>query len=150
MVHLHIELLDEFGVTSAENSSSAVCLLHFDGNKYLFTGDSGVESLKKVIEYANNNGIDLTNLYFLQVPHHGSKRNVSPIILNAIKGEVAYVSASKDAPKHPSKKVLNALKKRGTRVYSTEGTNLISVHNRPMRPGYSTINPHVFYDKVEE
>ena len=147
---LQIETLDESGETSAENNSSTILLLEFESDYYLFTGDTGVPALKKVIEYTENNGIDISNIRFMQVPHHGSKRNISPSILDAIKCETAYVSASKDAPKHPAKKVINAYIRRNSSVYSTEGSNLCHHRNSKSRDGYSISTPKPFYNQVEE
>jgi len=144
-----IETLDESGKTSGENLSSAVLLLNFEGDKYLFTGDAGMESLHKVIEYCSVNGIDITHVRFMQAPHHGSKRNISPSILNAIKCDVCYISASKESDKHPSKRVINAFIRRGAEVYSTEGRSIM--HNKNGgRGGWGAINAHVFYHRVEE
>ena len=146
---LHIETLDDSGITSAVNLSSAVILLEFNNKKYLFTGDAGIQSLEKVLEYTKNNYIDISNIEFFQVPHHGSKRNISPAILNAIKCKTAYVSASKDAPKHPAKKVTNALIRRGANVYKTGG-QVISHHNNAPRDGWTSLTPIQFFDQVEE
>jgi len=147
---LQIETLDESGETSAENNSSTVLLLKFENDYYLFTGDTGVPALTKAIEYTENEGIDISNIRFMQVPHHGSKRNISPSILNAIKCKTAYVSASKDAPKHPAKKVINAYIRRDANVYTTEGSNLCHHRNSKPREGYSSSTPQTFYNQVEE
>lgn len=147
---LGMETLDENGETSCENSSSAVSLLTLEQDKYLFTGDAGIQSLKNVITYTEEEGIDISNIKFMQAPHHGSKRNISPSILDSIKCEIAYVSASSESEKHPSKKVLNAYKRRDTRVYSTEGQNICHVNNTKMRSGYRGLEPHPFYELVQE
>lgn len=147
---LQIETLDESGETSAENNSSTVLLLQFENDYYLFTGDTGVPALKKVLEYTEINGIDISNIRFMQVPHHGSRRNISPSILNSIKCKTAYVSASKDAPKHPSKKVINAFIRRDANVYTTEGSNLCHHRNSKSREGYSSSTPQTFFNQVEE
>ena len=147
---LSIETLDETGETSAENNSSTAILFEFDSEYYLFTGDTGVPALKRVIDFSKEKGIDLSNIRFMQVPHHGSKRNISPSILNEIKCQVAYVSASKDAPKHPSKKVINAYIRRNSKVFSTEGTPMTHHKNSTVRHGWSSAIPLPFYDQVEE
>lgn len=148
---LNIETLDETGETSAENLSSAVVLLDLSNRKYLFTGDAGIESLKNVIEYSEKNFIDISNVHFMQIPHHGSKRNISPSILNKIKCNIAYVSVSKDAIKHPARKVTNAFKRRGVRVYSTSGKIISHNFNSTnIRQGYETAQQLPFYDEVEE
>ncbi|WP_316812251.1 ComEC/Rec2 family competence protein [Pedobacter heparinus] len=145
-----LESLDENGETSSENSSSAVSLLTIDSNKHLFTGDAGIQSLKNVIEYSVQEGIDISKISFMQAPHHGSKRNISPSILDSIRCDVAYVSASSEAEKHPSRKVLNAFHRRNTKTYSTEGQNILRRRNAPIRKGYSGLEPHPFYELVQE
>lgn len=146
---MDIETLDETGETSAENLSSAVVLIQYSGRKFLFTGDSGIGSLKNVIEFASKEFIDLTTLTFMQVPHHGSKRNISPSILNTLKCETAFVSASKNAPKHPAKKVTNALNRRGAQVYKTNGISINHSQNA-YRVGWGAIPSIPFYNEVEE
>jgi beta-lactamase superfamily II metal-dependent hydrolase len=148
---IDIETLDETGETSAENNSSAVGLFQFDNKKILFTSDTGVPALKRVIDYAKTKAISLTDLYVLQIPHHGSRRNISPSVLNAIKGNFGFISCAPDGePKHPSKKVTNALKRRNIRPYSTKGNGICQGHNTELRQGYSVATEIPFYNQVEE
>lgn len=148
--------------TSAENNSSTILLLQVDGQKLLFTGDAGVPALDRAAFHAEMMGVDLTGVDFIQIPHHGSKRNVGPAILDRILGprgqkpevsKTAYVSASKDgAPKHPSRKVTNAFQRRGfnERVYATNGSAIRHRHNAPDRDGWGPLASLPFYDQVEE
>ena len=145
-----IETLDESGETSAENNSSAVLLVTLNDRRYLFTGDSGIPALKNVIDYARSCEIDLSQLTWLQAPHHGSRRNVSPSVLNEIKAPVVFISAAADSEKHPSKKVVNAFIRRGSRVFSTEGKNIWHQRNAPTRPDYGPIESLPFNYKVPE
>jgi beta-lactamase superfamily II metal-dependent hydrolase len=147
---LDIETLDETGETSAENNSSVISLLRFNGRKYLFTGDAGVPALEGALEYGNNWGIDISKVNWKQVPHHGSHRNISPSILDKIKTDVAYVSASSGAPKHPSFKVTNAYKRRGARVYTTEGNPMLHHLNCETRSGFKSAEEFPFKYKVQE
>ncbi len=147
---LDIETLDDSGETSAENSSSAVTLLTINNKKFLFPGDTGIESLNEVIEYSRGQGIDLTDLECLVVPHHGSQRNVSPNILDNIKAKLSLVSASKEAEKHPSFKVTNALRRRGSRVYTTEGQKKIYNDQVALRPGVGPAEEFPFQSKVQK
>jgi beta-lactamase superfamily II metal-dependent hydrolase len=148
---MHIETLDESGETSPENNTSVISLFSYAGQKVLLTGDAGVPALKQVIDIAAYNNITLNNLHILQVPHHGSKRNVSPSILNSIRAECAYISCPKEgAPKHPAKKVTNALIRRNMKPFYTKGNILCWRHNTPVRVGYSPATPIPFYDQVEE
>ena len=82
---------------NAENNSSVVLLLRVDGNQILFTGDAGVEALNEAIAKASSLGIDLSKVSRIQIPHHGSKHNVGPTILNYLIGTtigIAIVHAS--------------------------------------------------------
>lgn len=145
--------------TSAENNSSVVFLLQTDERKLLFTGDVGVPALTAAANYADSANIGLDGINLLQVPHHGSRRNLGPGILNRIFGPVRHVdakdwvaciSAGKDAaPKHPHKKVTNALRRRGAVVQVTAGKSVLYSFNAPDR-GWTALEPLPFYDQVED
>ena len=147
---LTYETLDEEGKTSFENMSSVISMLQLDGRRYLFTGDAGMEAFHKGIEYCNDKLIDISYVNLLQVPHHGSKRNISPSILDTIKCRSAFISASKDSDKHPSRKVTNALYRRDAKVFTTEGSILRHHYNAGEREGFSNANPLPFYNEVQE
>lgn len=147
-----IETLTDNGETSARNESSVVTLLTVDGQRILFTGDAGQRALARVAdEYEIQVGAFSTYpLQVLQVPHHGSRKNVGPTLLDRILGlkwqgytdTSAIVSAAKDAPKHPSPKVTNALKRRGAVVTVTAGQTLCHHSDlTPLRPGWSQATP---------
>lgn len=146
--------------TSAENNSSVVLLFELDGQRLLFTADAGVPALTEAANRANTLGIDLKTVRFIQVPHHGSKRNVGPTILNRILGPIkrnqsfdktAFVSASKDGqPEHPAKKVVNAFKRRGANVFATQGEGLCYRNGTPLRRGKGAAEPMPFYEVVDE
>jgi beta-lactamase superfamily II metal-dependent hydrolase len=154
------ETLDDSGETSAENNSSAIILFTFDDKYLLFTGDAGIPALTSAINSLDNDGLDLSKIKFIQIPHHGSKRNIGPTLLDRIIGEklekeyeikTAFVSAAKDGlPKHPAKKVTNAFRRRGALVYATQGYSIWHHHNTPKRDNYSTIEAIPFYDEVDE
>ena len=54
----------------------------------------------------------------MQIPHHGSRRNVNEELIGYFHPGSACVSAVGNN-NHPRKKVVNAFKDAGTRVYST-------------------------------
>ena len=146
--------------TSAENNSSAIICLQIGDKQLLFTGDAGVPAWERANDWATWNGIVLSNSYFHQVPHHGSRRNIGPSILDRILGlkrpydvpdKTAFVSASKDAPKHPSKKVTNAYRRRGANVVTTEGQAIWhKTHDVPQRPSYVAADILPLFPEVEE
>jgi len=155
-----IETLDNTGETSAENNSSAVLLFTIAGESLLFTGDAGIPALEQSIAVLKRQAFDFNMLKFIQVPHHGSKRNVSPSILNSLIGlklsydtkiKTAFVSVAKDGePKHPAKKVTNAFRRRGAPIYGTFGNSIWHHKNAPARNGWGPIQAIPFYSKVEE
>jgi beta-lactamase superfamily II metal-dependent hydrolase len=157
---LAIETLTDKDDTTPENNSSAVILLSVDGRNSLLTADAGKAALGGVLDRLDAEVFDFSSLTFAQVPHHGSRRNVGPTLLNRLLGpnqpvdtktRTAFVSASpKGAPKHPSKKVCNAFRRRGAYVYGTAGTNIWHHYDAPERPDYSSLNPHPLYAQVEE
>lgn len=154
-----IETLGENSKTSAENNSSVILYGFISGKGILFTGDSGVESLNRAIDFAETQGIDLKQCSFLQVPHHGSRHNVSPSMLDRLIGKkvtynmtpnkTAFVSASKDSTTHPRKVVMNAFKRRGVQVYKQNGLIIWHHRNMPVRPTFGQIEPLEFFQKVE-
>lgn len=148
--YVDIDILNnDDDTTSPENNTSTIILFDTGKHKLLFTGDAGKTALLEVIEYTDSIGIPLDNLHFLDVPHHGSKRNLSSKILKRIRADTAFVSASKDSPKHPAKKITNALKKHGSSVFVTRGEALLH-HNEGNARGWGPATPEPFHNYVEE
>ena len=154
------ETLTDEGVTSAENNSSAIMLIQVDPGYYaLFTGDAGIPALGNALDYITAIGVDLSKLRFVQVPHHGSHHNVGPTVLNRLIGpklttesfvKTAFVSATSDGDaEHPSKKVMNAFRRRGAPVHATQGSKKYHFLNAPGR-GWSASVALPFYNEVEE
>jgi hypothetical protein len=153
------ETLEEDVETSASNESSVVQFADFGGRKLLLTGDAGVQSLHDSADYADMLRLGLPGLRFLQVPHHGSRHNVSPSVLNRWLGEpvprgaptqtTAFASVAADDEEHPRKKVVNAFTRRGAPVHVTKGTNKRHHHNMPDREGWTTSEPLAFSNEVE-
>ncbi len=146
----YIDLLDDDeDTTSPENNTSAIILFNIEGHKLLFTGDAGKTGLHLAADYAEGIGIALTDLQFFDVPHHGSKRNLSSSVLKRIKASTAYISAAKESKKHPAKKLTNALKKHDMNVYVTKGNSRLHHFNGNIR-GWGAASPEPFHDYVEE
>lgn len=141
----NIELLREDVETSAENESSVILFADFDGNGVLLTGDAGIQALNQAANCAEFNGIDLPKrIKFIQVPHHGSRHNVSTSVLDRVVGsrkaanddqygKSAFVSAGKESSTHPRKMVTNAFVRRGAKVHATKGTHIWHGRGMPDR-----------------
>jgi beta-lactamase superfamily II metal-dependent hydrolase len=153
------ETLEEDVETSASNESSLVQFANLDGHKLLLTGDAGVQSLHEAADFAEMAGFALPGPRFVQVPHHGSRHNVSPSALNRWLGDpvrrdapprtTAFASAAADDDEHPRKKVVNAFTRRGALVHVTKGTKKRHQHNMPDRHGWIASQPLEFSDRVE-
>jgi len=159
----NLETLREGGTTSAENESSVVLYGDFpnvNDKSVLLTADAGLIALDEAINYLRNAGRDLTRLGALQVPHHGSRNNIGPSILDRLIGPPlpagqtrsmgAFVSASLQDEDHPRQVVVNAFDRRGVTVYPTHGKKLCYPCNMPARPGWVAAATISFSANVEE
>jgi beta-lactamase superfamily II metal-dependent hydrolase len=155
------ERLKDGGVTSASNESSVILYGDFGpGRRVLLTGDAGIWGLTMAKCFAQKNGLALQDFMFVQVPHHASRRNVGPTILNEILGPIkpkntetpsrAYVSAPKDDDTHPRKMVLNAFIRRGYSVAATQGRKIVFLGGFPPRPNYVGLDNFPFSPQVED
>lgn len=153
-----IETLTDLGETPAQNNSSVIGLLRSEQYLALLTADAGMPALEQAASMLEMGGFQPGSLAFIQVPHHGSRRNVGPTILSRFLGPKgvservgsAFVSVAPDgAPKHPAKKVTNGFRRRGYPVNATQGNSVRHHRNAPSR-GWSKAEPLPFYDFVEE
>ena len=135
-----------------ENNSSVISLFIANGRKFLFTGDAGKAALNNATDYAETLGVVLTDLHFLDIPHHGSRRNIEPSILKRINAQKAFISAPKEGdPKHPSRKVANALLRRDTLVYiNNQGNTICYPSEQAPDRGWGPVAPAKFNELVED
>lgn len=120
--------------TEPENESSVILTASHNANRLLFTADAGVSALQSAVSR-----YQLNNLNWMQIPHHGSRRNLTETLVEYFKPTYAFVSAN-GSTRHPRRKVVNAFKKIGTKVYSTHHPTPRSLHHSvgsvPERKGY--------------
>lgn len=112
---------------SPRNNSSIITHVCVDGKQWLFTADAGEPAISRAWDFAESIGL-AERPDFVQIPHHGSRRNASSEILDRVLGKtgqaedcVAFVSCVADSEKHPSGRVVNAYKRRGYKVVPTAG-----------------------------
>lgn len=155
------ERLKDGGKTSATNESSVVLYGDFGASqRVLLTGDAGHWALLLSAYQAQQSGLPMRQFSFVQIPHHGSRSNVGPTILNQVIGPIlqkgskhkfsAYVSAPKDDETHPRKMVLNAFIRRGGSVVATQGTSKCYTVGYSFKEGYEPIGSLSFSDQVED
>lgn len=139
------ETLTDTDDTSARNNLSVVTLLDTDQQRFMLTGDAGIAALSQAADrYEQQVGsFRDAPLAVFQAPHHGSRHNLGPQILDRIVGTVgsggakpfALISSAKSSPKHPSPKVTNALGRRGVASYATEGRSIsVGMNGTPLTP----------------
>lgn len=149
--------------TSAENEMSVIQYMNLCGKKVLLTGDAGRMGLAEAADYAKFTGIPLPGIDRFQVPHHGSRRNVSTEVLDRWLGKclitppqkgqerfTAIVSSAKKDEDHPRKAVIRAMIHRGAKVVSTEGRDLKTGHNAPERMGWTSVDPLPYPEEQED
>lgn len=155
------EKLREDVSTEPDNETSTIVLGEMDEEAFLLTGDVGIRGLQKAIDYANRIGKpikDTVSIY--EIPHHGGRHNISPSILNQLLGNIvdencetdkqSYVCTGKNSD-HPLQMVVNAFKRRGSKVYNASGSTIC--HHRgdmPKREGWSSVSDLEFKTEVEE
>ncbi|MGE3831672.1 MAG: hypothetical protein AB7F76_11825, partial [Parvibaculaceae bacterium] len=111
--------------TSASNETSIVQLGTYENHKILLTADVGPDGLMEAARHASKRGL-LQSPNLVQIPHQGSRRNVTPQVLDAWLGQPnggvserghAYVMVGAKKSEHPRKKVKNAFIRRGYPVF---------------------------------
>jgi beta-lactamase superfamily II metal-dependent hydrolase len=107
--------------------------------------------------------IALPGIDRFQVPHHGSRRNVSSETLDRWLGPklaskqadgsgsfIAIISSAKADKDHPRKAVVRACIHRGAKVVTTEGKSIRTQMNAPAREGWVATTPMTYPDDQEE
>jgi beta-lactamase superfamily II metal-dependent hydrolase len=149
--------------TSAENEMSVIQYANLCGQRILLTGDAGRAALTEAADYAPYIGLSLPGIDRFQVPHHGSRRNVSTEILDRWLGErlpakpvpgqerfTAIISSAKEDTDHPRKAVVRALWHRGARVVATEGADLRNSNNAPLRVDWGAAQSLEYPEEQED
>ena len=131
--------------------------------RVLLTGDTGIQGLSETADYFEASGIALPiqttidNPLIIQIPHHGSRHNISSETLDRLIGErqadinhqrtqYALASVGKHSDTHPRKKTTNAFNRRSCKVLdNSEGRPVV----HPARGNTPQARTHDFYGHVE-
>jgi beta-lactamase superfamily II metal-dependent hydrolase len=143
--------------TSASNEG---CVVQYgtlgDGDFALLTADVGPVGLAEAANYAHT--LQLLRPNFVQMPHHGSRHNVTPEVLNLWLGPrvppgeyvgTAFCSVGAEKLDYPRGQVKNAFIRRGFKVYATR-TKWLSHSAGGGHPGVVEATPEEFANRVEE
>ncbi|MCA8196187.1 ComEC/Rec2 family competence protein [Burkholderia vietnamiensis] len=144
--------------TSASNESCVVQYAQLGErgrDRVLLTADVGPVGLTEAADYAH--ALQLPMPKFVQIPHHGSRHNVTPAVLDRWLGPrtaegthvgTAFCSIGANKPDYPRGQVKNAFMRRGFKVYSTR-TAWLSHYEGEGHPGVVPATPEEFDSKVE-
>ncbi len=149
--------------TSPENNMSVIQYANLCGERILLTADGGRAALSEAADYAPYVGLSLPGIDRIQVPHHGSRHNVSTEILDRWLGLrlpskpssgaetfTAVVSAAKKDTDHPRKSVIRAFIHRGGKVITTETGDKVLWRNAPSRDGWGPVEAVPYPEEEEE
>jgi len=141
--------------TSCENEMSVIQVAVLCEKTIVLTGDGGRGALTEAADYGDRIGLGLPGVDRIQIPHHGSRRNVSTELLDRWLGPrlpaqpaqgtemlTAIVSSAKADPDHPRNAVVRAFMHRGAKVIATESLHIRSSGgDAPVREGWTAITP---------
>jgi beta-lactamase superfamily II metal-dependent hydrolase len=148
-----IETLTNGGSTAAENATSVITLVTYGTEHVLLTGDASIEALEHAADYGALD-YSTTPLALFQAPHHGSKHNLGPDVLDRLLGPkgsgggCGLVSAAAASEKHPSRRVTNAISRRTNGTWVTRD-QLLTLSRNSSR-GFSSADPEPFHTWVEQ
>lgn len=142
--------------TSASNES---CVVQYgeleNNNKVLLTADVGPVGLTEAADYAA--ALQLAMPQFVQMPHHGSRHNVTPVVLDRWLGPrktsgtyvgTAFCSVGANKPEYPRGQAKNAFIRRGFQVFATR-TKWLSHYSGAGHGGALPAVPENFDNQVE-
>ncbi len=109
------------------NAGSLVLTLRWKDFSACFTGDIGTEEEEALAQSGRLCAVDV-----LKVAHHGSKYSTSEAFLDALRPDIALISAGENNPYgHPAKETLRRLGKSGAKTYVTAQRGAIIVTVKP-------------------
>jgi beta-lactamase superfamily II metal-dependent hydrolase len=96
--------------TTPINETSIVSLLSMPDRDYLLTADAGENGLKEALDYKDSRfGLEHRSIDVLQLPHHGSRKNVTPALIQRISAKDYIISCPPNGldSHHPSRRLVN-------------------------------------------
>jgi competence protein ComEC len=105
------------------NDDSEVIEVRYRGVSFVFTGDIGRD-----VERAIASRFTRAPIRILKVPHHGSATSSSQAFLDALRPDVAVISAGRGNPfGHPVASVLERYRNIGAAIYRTDQDGAVTV-----------------------
>ncbi len=122
------------GQFSDENSSSLVFKIEAENISILFTGDIEEEAEENLLFTDKWLKSDI-----IKVPHHGGRTSSSEVFIQAVRPEVAIMSAGRNNPfRHPHETTMRRYKEAGIQIFRTDRDGAVTVKIRNGRYEFST------------
>lgn len=105
------------------NDDSEVIEIRYGGVSFVFTGD-----ISREVERAIAPAFTRAPIRILKVPHHGSATSSSQVFLDALRPDIAVISAGRGNPfGHPVASVLERYRNIGAAIYRTDQDGAVTV-----------------------
>lgn len=138
--------------TSEINQTSIILALILGNLKFLFTGDAGKAALNEALDYWESQGHRASDFSVVQLPHHGSRKNIDPSILSRLNASEYIISCPPDGIKegHPSRRLINKILElnSGVKIYTTADCSSFNFH-KGVPVHYNTQEPKTIYPKMD-
>lgn len=135
--------------TSRMNQTSIILSVKLSDIHFLLTGDAGKEAINAALNFYEESDFydgplmcktkDFTHL---QLPHHGSRKNIDPAILNRIQARTYIISCAPEGEKenHPSRRLMNKILelKPDARIFRTGKNNFVFHKNVEVKANPAT------------
>lgn len=137
--------------TSDVNQTSLVIALILGDFKILFTGDAGKDALNNALDYWESLGHKSSEFSVVQLPHHGSRKNIDPAVLKRLNAAEYIISCPPDGEKagHPSRRLINKILETNPKadIYITGSSNF-NIHEG-VKTNYKNQNPQRTFPKMD-
>jgi competence protein ComEC len=105
------------------NDDSEVLEIRYGGVSFVFTGD-----IAREVERTIGPSLAPAPIRILKVPHHGSATSSSRVFLDALRPDIAVISAGRGNPfGHPVPSVVERYRNIGAVIYRTDQDGAVSV-----------------------
>lgn len=119
---------------------------------FLFTGDAGKEALSEALDYWESLGYNASDFSIVQLPHHGSRKNIDPSILARLNASEYIISCPPDGIKegHPSRRLINKILEQNSEaeIYTTADCSCFNFH-KGVQVNYKAQKPKTVYPKMD-
>lgn len=140
--------------TSEINETSIVSFLQLPNLNFLFTGDSGKVGLQNAVDYLYENSPIFDNIVtHIQLPHHGSRKNINPKLIEKIGSSNYIISCPPEGEDegHPSPRLVNKILEiqPKAKIFKTAGRSLI-YHSGNLDVKGTPVSPMGKYEEIED